>query len=426
MSNYSKTTNFTAKDALSSGDPNKIIKGEEHDTEFDNIAAMSQTKTNKVASPTSGNVAELTGTGDLSDGGFSFPNLSGAAGLDITEIGILEGATLLTDDINILAGAAAAGLTAAELQYVQDVTSGIQAQLDTKHTSGGTDVSITDGGTGSSTASGARSNLGLTGFNSGALYLGSESDGSVTISSNTNISAGEYHYSSLTIDSGRTLGISDTSGYLIIRCTGTVIIAGTISANGKGSSGAAQNTGTTGSVGGGGSGGGSGAAGGGDDVSNAGGSGGATTTRLSSVAGGVGDQGTGNNGSTVSNIIKNILLANVPSSLYILSGAGGGSGGRRLGYGGAGGAGGGSVIIIADTIDFQTGAALTSTGSNGSNGSSNSGGGGGGAGGSIMLFANTITNDGTVTITGGSGGSGAGGGDSGGTGGSGYFSATSL
>ena len=44
MTNYSKTTNFTAKDSLVSGDANKIVKGSEIDAEFDNIATASATK----------------------------------------------------------------------------------------------------------------------------------------------------------------------------------------------------------------------------------------------------------------------------------------------------------------------------------------------------------------------------------------------
>jgi hypothetical protein len=51
MSNYIKTTNFATKDALSTGDPNKIVKGTEIDTEFNNIATASATKAN-TASPT--------------------------------------------------------------------------------------------------------------------------------------------------------------------------------------------------------------------------------------------------------------------------------------------------------------------------------------------------------------------------------------
>ena len=38
MSNYTKTTNFTAKDTLPAGDTNKIIRGSEFDTEFNAIS----------------------------------------------------------------------------------------------------------------------------------------------------------------------------------------------------------------------------------------------------------------------------------------------------------------------------------------------------------------------------------------------------
>ena len=51
MSNYTKTTNFTAKDSLVSGNPAKIVKGSEIDTEFTNIATAVATKSD-LASPT--------------------------------------------------------------------------------------------------------------------------------------------------------------------------------------------------------------------------------------------------------------------------------------------------------------------------------------------------------------------------------------
>jgi hypothetical protein len=51
MSNYTKTTNFTAKDSLSTGDPNKIIRGSEFDTEFNNIATAVTSKAD-TAGPT--------------------------------------------------------------------------------------------------------------------------------------------------------------------------------------------------------------------------------------------------------------------------------------------------------------------------------------------------------------------------------------
>ena len=51
MTDYTKTTDFAAKDSLPSGDSGKIIKGLEFETEFDNIATAIATKSN-IASPT--------------------------------------------------------------------------------------------------------------------------------------------------------------------------------------------------------------------------------------------------------------------------------------------------------------------------------------------------------------------------------------
>ena len=51
MSNYTKTTNFAVKDTLASGNPAKIIKGTEINSEFDNIATAVATKSD-LASPT--------------------------------------------------------------------------------------------------------------------------------------------------------------------------------------------------------------------------------------------------------------------------------------------------------------------------------------------------------------------------------------
>ena len=55
MSNYTKTTNFTAKDSLPTGNTAKIIKGAEFDTEFDAIQTA-------VASKSDSNSPTFTGT----------------------------------------------------------------------------------------------------------------------------------------------------------------------------------------------------------------------------------------------------------------------------------------------------------------------------------------------------------------------------
>lgn len=75
MSNYTKITNFAAKDAMVSGNPAKVIKGTEVGAEFDAIAVAVNSKAN-TASPTftgTVTVANLTATGTVSlstvDGG---------------------------------------------------------------------------------------------------------------------------------------------------------------------------------------------------------------------------------------------------------------------------------------------------------------------------------------------------------------------
>jgi len=50
MSNYVKSTNFTAKDSLPTGDANKVIRGSEFDTEFNAIRTAVNSKAD-LASP---------------------------------------------------------------------------------------------------------------------------------------------------------------------------------------------------------------------------------------------------------------------------------------------------------------------------------------------------------------------------------------
>lgn len=49
MSNYTQSTNFATKDALPSGDPLKIVKGTEINTEFNNISVAIATKADTVS-----------------------------------------------------------------------------------------------------------------------------------------------------------------------------------------------------------------------------------------------------------------------------------------------------------------------------------------------------------------------------------------
>tara|TARA_Y100000114_G_scaffold149137_1_gene162933 strand:+ start:327 stop:560 length:234 start_codon:yes stop_codon:yes gene_type:complete len=70
MSNYTKTTDFAAKDSLPSGDAGKIIKGTEFETEFDNLATAVATKADLAGPTFTGTVtiAALTFNGTLASG----------------------------------------------------------------------------------------------------------------------------------------------------------------------------------------------------------------------------------------------------------------------------------------------------------------------------------------------------------------------
>jgi hypothetical protein len=60
MSNYTQSTNFATKDALPSGDPLKIVKGTEINTEFNNIAVAVATKADLVSPTFTGTPAAPT------------------------------------------------------------------------------------------------------------------------------------------------------------------------------------------------------------------------------------------------------------------------------------------------------------------------------------------------------------------------------
>ncbi len=109
MSNYTKSTNFTAKDSLPTGDTNKVIRGSEFDTEFNAIQTAVSTKSD-LAGPTftgTATFANLTATGTVNfTGGSVTTNIDGGTIDGVTIGGSSAGAgtfsslTATTADIN--------------------------------------------------------------------------------------------------------------------------------------------------------------------------------------------------------------------------------------------------------------------------------------------------------------------------------------
>ena len=89
MSNYTKTTDFEAKDSLPSGDSGKIIKGAEFETEFDNIATAVATKSDTAGPTFTGTLTYAT----LNDG-------TTALASTVAELNALDGITSTVAELN--------------------------------------------------------------------------------------------------------------------------------------------------------------------------------------------------------------------------------------------------------------------------------------------------------------------------------------
>jgi hypothetical protein len=75
MSNYTKSTDFATKDNLTSGNPLKIVKGTEIDTEFNNISTAIATKLDSSSAP-SGTIVGTTDTQTLTNKTLTNPTVN--------------------------------------------------------------------------------------------------------------------------------------------------------------------------------------------------------------------------------------------------------------------------------------------------------------------------------------------------------------
>jgi hypothetical protein len=131
MGTYTYSSNFGSKDDLLPGNPEKVIKGADFETEFTALQSAVNSKSD-TASPT------FTGVVTIPTLSLSATQITATG----TEINILDGVTATTAEINILDGVTATtaelnkldGVTATtdEINYLDGVTEDIQTQLNAR------------------------------------------------------------------------------------------------------------------------------------------------------------------------------------------------------------------------------------------------------------------------------------------------------
>jgi len=362
---------------------------------FDNVAVLATpTELNGLAGPTADRVAVFGSLGILESDAMTVAQLAQyTSTLTALRVPYMGATTLLSSAI-----------TPTELNYLSGVTSGIQAQIDTKMSAE------------------------LAQF---LQYNGDGSDGAVTISAATTYSKNLYNFTTLTVDVTRVLTFDRP--WVILRATGAVVINGGLKANASDIT-AELATASAGPVSTGGSGGGGG--GGYDQESSVAYSVGniglvpelSAITDRSSVVAGVAGAASGNGGVGTAGVAasaddKELIVAFLSEMLQRGSAGGdGGAGGDGLSSigvlqvgpeGGVAGKGAGLIIIIAPSVTFGALSTVDLVGANGSAGAiggldfGGSGGGGGGSGGTLLLVTPSVTDGGvTNTFTGGAGGAG--------------------
>ena len=220
MTNYVKSTNFATKDNLASGDPLKIVKGTEINTEYDNIAVAVATKAD-TASPT------FTGT-------VTIPTLA------------------LTNDLPVTEGGTGASTAANARTNLSAASSGANSDI-TSITGLTTALAPSQGGTGLATLT--ANNVVLGNGTSAVQFVAPSTTGNLLTSNGTTWTSAAPPAGGVTSLNGQTGAITNTTFDSIGSCailvsaqTSDTAVAGTIAGSSLRYNLSSLNTGTSGSL----------------------------------------------------------------------------------------------------------------------------------------------------------------------------------
>lgn len=201
MADYTKATNFASKDALLTGDPDKIIRGAELDDEFSEIQTAINSKANTLSPTFTGTPSAPTASAGTSTTQLATTAFVQSTLLAIYPVGSLYISTLATNPNTLLGFGTWTAFGAGKVMVGQDTG---DTSFDTLEETGGSKdaVVVSHSHTTSSDGSHSHTMSNVQGAVGAGFGYGASNDNTATIVNSTNSAGAHTHTISTTGSSG--------------------------------------------------------------------------------------------------------------------------------------------------------------------------------------------------------------------------------